>query len=193
MSARTTAGIHSLRGEQRYSDVERGWAAIQEAYVQGVSTRPVDELVKAMGMTGISKSQVSRLCGEIDGRISAFLERPLEGDWPDVWLDATYVTARRDGRIVSVAVIIAVGVNSDGRREVPGLAIGASESPWRHRMASTTAPRSARSVARGRHLRRDDRPFFVRRIAGISKLVSPILRLSGFSPRHLVSPCLDGN
>jgi putative transposase len=103
-------------------------AVIQEAYVQGVSTRSVDELVKAMGMSGISKSQVSRLCGEIDDKIKAFLERPLEGDWPYVWLDATYVKARRDGRIVSVAVIIAVGVNGDGRREVLGMTIGASEA-----------------------------------------------------------------
>jgi putative transposase len=103
-------------------------AVIQEAYVQGVSTRSVDELVKAMGMSGISKSQVSRLCGEIDDKIATFLNRPLEGDWPYVWLDATYVKARRDGRIVSVAVIIAVGVNGDGRREVLGLAIGASEA-----------------------------------------------------------------
>src|SRR5712672_3849855 len=103
-------------------------AVIQEAYIQGVSTRSVDELVRAMGMTGISKSQVSRLCGEIDGKIVAFLDRPLEGEWPYIWLDATYVKARRDGRIVSVAVIIAVGVNSDGRREVLGLAIGASEA-----------------------------------------------------------------
>ncbi len=89
-------------------------AVIQEAYVQGVSTRSVDELVKAMGMEGISKSQVSRLCGEIDGRVQAFLTRPIEGDWPYVWLDATYVKARRDGHIVSVAVIIAVGANTDG-------------------------------------------------------------------------------
>jgi putative transposase len=103
-------------------------AVIQEAYIQGVSTRSVDELVKAMGMTGISKSQVSRLCGEIDGKIAAFLDRPLEGEWPYIWLDATYLKARRDGRIVSVAVIVAVGVNGDGRREVLGLAIGASEA-----------------------------------------------------------------
>ena len=103
-------------------------AVIQEAYVQGISTRSVDDLVKAMGMTGISKSQVSRLCTEIDGKITTFLERPLEGDWPYVWLDATYVKARQDGRIVSVAVIIATGVNSDGRREVLGMAIGASEA-----------------------------------------------------------------
>src|SRR3954465_9076248 len=103
-------------------------AVVQEAYVQGVSTRSVDELVKAMGMSGISKSQVSRLCEEIDGKVAAFLNRPLEGDWPYLWLDATYVKARRDGRIVSVAVIVAVAVNSAGRREVLGLAIGASEA-----------------------------------------------------------------
>src|SRR5437660_7699024 len=103
-------------------------AVIQEAYVQGVSTRSVDELVKAMGMTGISKSQVSRLCSEIDGKIAAFLDRPLEGEWPYIWLDATYVKARCDGRVVSVAVIVAVGVNGDGRREVLGLAIGTSEA-----------------------------------------------------------------
>jgi len=103
-------------------------AVIQEAYVQGVSTRSVDDLVQAMGMSGISKSQVSRLCGEIDDRVNTFLNRPLEGDWPYLWLDATYVKVRRAGRIVSVAVIIAVGVNSDGRREILGMAIGASEA-----------------------------------------------------------------
>src|SRR6187431_984358 len=80
-------------------------AVIQEAYVQGVSTRSVDELVKAMGMTGISKSQVSRLCAEIDERVNAFLERPMEGDWPYLWIDATYIKAREAGRIVSTAVI----------------------------------------------------------------------------------------
>jgi len=103
-------------------------AVIQEAYVQGVSTRSVDDLVKAMGMTGISKSQVSRLCAEIDERVKAFLERPIEGSWPYLWIDATYVKVRESGRIVSVAVIIAVGVNSDGRREVLGMAVGPSEA-----------------------------------------------------------------
>ena len=103
-------------------------AVIQEAYVQGISTPSVDELVKAMGMSGISKSQVSRLCEEIDARVKAFLERPLEGDWPYLWLDATYVKDRRDGRIVTEAAIIAVAVNSQGRREVLGLAIGPSEA-----------------------------------------------------------------
>jgi transposase-like protein len=103
-------------------------AVIQEAYVQGVSTRSVDDLVKAMGMSGISKSQVSRLCEEIDGKVKAFLERPIEGDWPYLWIDATYLKVRRGGRIVSVAAIIAVGVNSDGRREILGMQIGTSEA-----------------------------------------------------------------
>jgi putative transposase len=103
-------------------------AVIQEAYIQGISTRSVDDLVKALGMTGISKSQVSRLCEEIDEKVQAFLDRPIEGDWPYLWIDATYVKVRQNGRIVSVAVIIAVGVNSDGRREVLGMEIGASEA-----------------------------------------------------------------
>jgi len=103
-------------------------AVIQEAYIQGISTRSVDDLVKALGMSGISKSQVSRLCEEIDGRVKTFLERPIEGDWPYLWIDATYVKVRQNGRIVSVAVIVAVGVNSDGRREVLGMDIGPSEA-----------------------------------------------------------------
>src|SRR5947209_19351173 len=103
-------------------------AVIQEAYLQGVSTRSVDELVRAMGMSGISKSQVSRLCEEIDDRVQAFLSRPIEGEWPHLWLDATYVKARRDHHIVSVAVIVAVGVNNDGRREVLGMTVGHSEA-----------------------------------------------------------------
>jgi putative transposase len=103
-------------------------AVIQEAYIQGISTRSVDDLVKSLGMSGISKSQVSRLCQEIDERVKAFLERPIEGDWPYLWIDATYVKVRSQGRIVSVAVIVAVGVNTDGRREVLGLDIGPSEA-----------------------------------------------------------------
>ncbi len=103
-------------------------AVVQEAYVHGVSTRSVDDLVKAMGMSGISKSQVSRLCEEIDARVKAFLSRPIEGDWPYLWIDATYVKVRQSGRIVSAAVIVAVAVNSDGRREVLGMDIGPSEA-----------------------------------------------------------------
>ncbi len=103
-------------------------AVIQEAYIQGISTRSVDDLVKAMGMSGISKSQVSRLCEDIDQRVKAFLDRPIEGDWPYLWIDATYVKVRQAGRIVSVAVIVAVGANSDGRREVLCMDIGPSEA-----------------------------------------------------------------
>jgi putative transposase len=103
-------------------------AVVQEAYIQGISTRSVDDLVKALGMTGISKSQVSRLCEEIDERVRAFLDRPIEGDWPYLWIDATYVKVRSNGRVVPVAVIMAVGVNADGRREVLGMDIGPSEA-----------------------------------------------------------------
>jgi putative transposase len=103
-------------------------AVIQEAWIGGVSTRRVDDLVQAMGLAGISKSQVSKLCKEIDERVTAFLERPLEGEWPYLWLDATYLKVREGGRIVSVAAIIAVAVDTDGRREIVGLSIGPSEA-----------------------------------------------------------------
>ena len=101
---------------------------IQEAYIQGISTRSVDDLVKAMGLSGVSKSEVSRLCGQIDERVQAFLTRPIEGDWPYLWIDATYVKVCQAGRIVSVAVTVAVGANADGRREVLGMAVGPSEA-----------------------------------------------------------------
>ncbi|MGX0879791.1 transposase-like protein [Roseovarius sp. MBR-154] len=103
-------------------------AVIQEAYIHGVSTRAVDDLVRAMGLTGTSKSQVSRLCEEIDERVQAFLNRPLEGDWPFLWLDATYVKLREGGRIISMAVIVAVAVNTDGRREILGITVMPSEA-----------------------------------------------------------------
>jgi putative transposase len=103
-------------------------AVVQEAYVHGISTRAVDDLVKALGAGGMSKSQVSRLCAEIDERVNAFLGRPLEGRWPYLWLDATYLKVRDGGRIVSRAVIIAVAVSEDGKREVLGVATGPSEA-----------------------------------------------------------------
>jgi len=103
-------------------------AVIQEAWINGVSTRKVDDLVQAMGMTGISKSSVSKLCKDIDERVNAFLGRPLAGDWPYLWLDATYLKVREGGRIVSVAAIIAVAVSTDGKREIVGLHIGPSEA-----------------------------------------------------------------
>ena len=103
-------------------------AVIQEAWIAGVSTRKVDDLVQAMGMSGISKSSVSKLCRDIDERVGAFLGRTLEGEWPYLWLDATYLKVREGGRIVSVAAIVAVAVNTDGRREIVGLHIGPSEA-----------------------------------------------------------------
>jgi hypothetical protein len=122
-------------------------AVIQEAYIQGISTRSVDELVRTMGLEGISKSQVSRLCGEIDERVQTFLARPIEGEWPYLWLDATYVKARRDHHIVSVAVIVAVGVNADGRREVLGMTVGHSEAePFWIEFLRSLARRGLRGV-----------------------------------------------
>src|SRR5215212_2956553 len=103
-------------------------AVIQEAWIGGVSTRRVEDLVQAMGLGGISKSTVSKLCREIDERVNAFLDRPLEGEWPYLWLDATYLKVREGGRIVSVAAIIAVAVDTEGRREIVGLHIGPSEA-----------------------------------------------------------------
>jgi transposase-like protein len=102
-------------------------AVVQEAYVQGVSTRRVDDLVKSLGMAGISKSQVSRLCKELDAEVERFRTRRLDGPYPYVWLDATFLKVRKDGRVVSMAVVIAIGVNERGEREVLGLDVGPSE------------------------------------------------------------------
>ena len=101
---------------------------VQEAYVHRVSTRKADELVKALGMTGISKSRVSALCAELDEEVERFRGRRLGGTFPYVWLDATYVKARQGGRVVSMAVMIAIGVNADsGEREVLGVELGPSD------------------------------------------------------------------
>ena len=122
-------------------------AVIQEAYVQGVSTRGVDDLVRAMGAGGVSKSQVSRLVGEIDERVQAFLNRPIEGEWPYLWIDATYLKARQGGRVTSTAVIVAVGVNIEGRREVLGVASGPSEAePFWTAFLRSLADRGLRGV-----------------------------------------------
>jgi putative transposase len=102
-------------------------SVVQEAYVAGVSTRRVDGLVKALGMEGISKSQVSRLCAELDAEVERFRQRPLTAACPYLWLDATFVKAREDGRVVSQAVVIAVGVTADGVREILGVDVGPSE------------------------------------------------------------------
>jgi transposase-like protein len=104
-------------------------AVVQEAYVQGVSTRRVEELVQALGLSGISKSQVSLVCQELDAEVAAFRTRPLdEADYPYIWLDATYVKARAHGRVSGQAVVIAIGLNAQtGAREVLGLDVGPSE------------------------------------------------------------------
>jgi putative transposase len=103
-------------------------AVVQEAYVHGVSTRKVEELVKALGMGGISKSRVSEVCEELDEEVERFRSRPLEGSYPYVWVDATYLKARQDGRVASTAVVIAVGVKAQtGEREVLGFEVGPSE------------------------------------------------------------------
>jgi len=115
------------------------FAVVMEAYVHGVSTRKVDDLVKALGAgTGISKSEVSRICSNLDEDVAAFRDRPLadttypyvflDATYPYVFLDATYCKARVGRRVVSQAVVVAVGVAADGRREVLGFEVGETES-----------------------------------------------------------------
>jgi putative transposase len=103
-------------------------AVVQEAYVHGVSTRRVDDLVQALGMQGISKSQVSRLCSELDEEVERFRTRRLDGGYPYVWLDGTFVKVRDGGRVVSQAIVVAIGVTASGEREVLGLDVGPTES-----------------------------------------------------------------
>jgi transposase-like protein len=102
-------------------------AVIQTAYVQGVSTRKVDELVQALGLTGVDKSKVSRICKELDEAVKVFRHRPLEAKYPYLWLDALYLKVRQNHRIVSMAVVIAIGVRETGEREILAVDIGASE------------------------------------------------------------------
>jgi len=102
-------------------------AVVQAAYVQGVSTRKVDDLVQALGLTGIDKSKVSRICSELDEFVEAFRNRPLEGSYPYLWLDALYLKVRQDHRIVNQALVVAIAVRETGDREILGLALGQSE------------------------------------------------------------------
>ena len=124
-------------------------AVIQEAWVSGVSTRRVDDLVQAMGLAGISKSTVSKLCKDIDDRVAPSSTARLVGEWPYLWLDATYLKQREGGRIVSVAAIIAVAANTDGKREIVGLHIGPSEAEtfWSALPQEHGPPRPARGEA----------------------------------------------
>src|SRR5437870_5671903 len=117
-------------------------AVVQEAYIQGISTRRVDDLVQALGMQGISKSQVSRLCMELDKEVERFRTRKLEGPYPYVWLDGTFVKVRDNGRVVSQAIVIVIAVTTSGEREVLGMDVGPSQRPkptcwpiWRFRSA----------------------------------------------------------
>ena len=136
--------------------IERAlWAVIQEAYVHGVSTRKVDDLVQAMGGCHVSKSEVSRICQELDVELALFRDRPLDDAvYPYVWFDATYEKVRQGGRIVSQAVVVAIGVRETGEKCVLGVAVGASETEafWVEFCRQLVGPGAARSAVG--HLRR---------------------------------------
>ncbi len=116
-------------------------SVVQEAYVLGVSTRKVDDLVQAMGLEGVDKSQVSRICKELDGMVNEWRRRPLEGTYPYVWLDATYLKVRESGRVVSMALVVAIAVRDSGEREVLGIEMGAAENEtfWKEFLRSLVA------------------------------------------------------
>jgi transposase-like protein len=113
-------------------------AVVQEAYVNGVSTRKVDRLVEALGLAGVSKDQVSRLCRGLDEQVTAFRERPLEAAYPYLWLDAKVEKVRAGGRVEHHALVVADGVDASGQGEVIGLEVGAAETEafWREFLGS---------------------------------------------------------
>ena len=125
---RTGSFFPSLLERRRRID-QALFAVVMEAYLHGVSTRKVDDLVKALGAdTGISKSEVSRICKDLDEEVGAFRDRSLaDTTYPYVFLDATYCKARVNHRVVSQAIVVAIGVTADGRREVLGMDVGDSE------------------------------------------------------------------
>ena len=102
-------------------------AVIQQAYIEGVSTRKVDDLLQSLGLTGIDKSQVSRVCKALDEVVEQFRGRPLEGTYPYLWLDAVYLKVRHNHRIVNEAVVLAIGARDTGEREILGFSVGVSE------------------------------------------------------------------
>jgi len=119
---------------ERQKSAERALTSVvMEAYVNGVSTRKVDRLVTEMGLEGMDKSAVSRINKGLDERVAAFRDRPLDGSYPYLWLDATFPKVREDGRVQSTALVVAMAVRADGHREIIGLALGASETEafWR--------------------------------------------------------------
>src|SRR6266498_4120250 len=125
---KVTAGTYFPSLLEPRRRVERALhAVVCEAYVKGISTRKVDDLVRALGMDGISRSEVSRICKELDREVEAFLSRPIDGEHPYVWLDATFHKVREAGRVISMATVVAVGVNTEGWRQVLGVDVGPSE------------------------------------------------------------------
>ena len=129
--------IPKLREGSAYPEwlLERGRPAerallgvVMEAYVNGISTRKMERMVRELGLEGMDKSQVSRINRGLDGRVKAFLERPLEGPYPYLWLDATFPKVREDGQVQSTALVTAMAVNSEGHREILGISIGAAET-----------------------------------------------------------------
>ena len=126
-------------------------AVVLEAYVNGVSTRKVDRLVEQLGIDGMTKDRVSALCRALDEQVEAFCQRPLEGAYPYLWLDAKMVKVRDHGRVVSKAVVVAYAVHESGVREVIGLDIGEVESGafWVEFLRSTEASRPVRRAAGG--------------------------------------------
>jgi putative transposase len=125
-------------GEPRRRSEQALVAVVQEAYVNGVSTRKVDRLVEALGLAGVSKDQVSRLCGGLDEHVHAFGERPLDGADPYLWLDAKVEKVRAGGRVEHRALVVAYGVDATGQREVIGLDVGPAETEafWREFLRS---------------------------------------------------------
>src|SRR6266498_593064 len=125
---KVTAGVYfpSLLEPRRRAE-KALHAVVVEAYVKGVSTRKVDDLVRALGIDGISRSEVSRICKTLDTEVREFLGRPIEEPCPYLWLDATFHKVREAGRVISVATVVAIGVSTTGERTVLGAATGASE------------------------------------------------------------------
>ena len=125
---KVTAGVYfpSLLEPRRRAE-KALHAVVVEAYVKGVSTRKVDDLVRALGIDGISRSEVSRICKVLDEEVKTFLSRPIEDEHPYVWLDATFHKVRQAGRVTSVATVVAIGVSATGERHILGAQTGQSE------------------------------------------------------------------
>src|SRR5437899_4059409 len=128
-------------------------SVVQEAYIHGVSTRAVDALAEALGLKGISKDQVSRICKELDAQVHAFRTRPLDAEYPYLMLDATFEKVRENGRVISMAVLIATGVKRTGEREVRGVDVGPAEDLefWRAFLRQLVS-RGVRLVTSDSHL-----------------------------------------